>query len=374
MSLLNSTSGRWISAACIAAAVLQTVAAAEGGLPWVAVAADRSGFVLQGTGQPFRVWGVNYDHDESEGQRLLEDYWHEDWETVTNDFGEIRELGANVVRVHLQFGAFMKSATEPDPRNLKQLTSLLRLAESAGLYLDITGLGCYHKQDVPAWYDALDEEARWQAQAGFWSAVAATGAGSPAVFCYDLMNEPILAGNTVETNWLAGDFGGKHFVQRISLNLAGRTREQVAAAWGEKMVNAIREKDQRHLITVGVIPWALTWPGAKPIFYSPAPARHLDFVAVHFYPEKDGVEKALEALRVYDIGKPLIVEEFFPLRCGIDEMEQFIEGARELSDGWISFYWGRTVEEYGRDPGGGLAAAIKAAWLKRFKELSTRMR
>ena len=40
------------------------------------------------------------------------------------------------------------------------------------LYLDLTGLGCYHKKDVPAWYDKLSESDRWDAQARFWEAVA----------------------------------------------------------------------------------------------------------------------------------------------------------------------------------------------------------
>ena len=48
----------------------------------------------------------------------------------------------------------------------------MKLAEATGLYLDITGLGCYHKKDVPEWYDKLDESDRWAAQAKFWEAVA----------------------------------------------------------------------------------------------------------------------------------------------------------------------------------------------------------
>jgi hypothetical protein len=63
------------------------------------------------------------------------------------------------------------------------------LAEQTGLYLDLTGLGCYHKQDVPQWYDKLTEQDRWAAQAVFWETVAKTCAHSPAIFCYDLLSE-----------------------------------------------------------------------------------------------------------------------------------------------------------------------------------------
>ena len=63
-------------------------------------------------------------------------------------------------------------------------------------------------------------------QARFWEAVAATCRNRPAVFCYDLMNEPIVT----EDN------------------------------------------------------------------------------SLHFYPRKDEVGKALKALAVYDIGKPIVIE------------------------------------------------------------------
>ncbi len=96
-------------------------------------------------------------------------------------------LGANVVRIHLQLGRFMQGPAEPNVAALDQLGRLAKLAEEERLYLDLTGLACYHKADVPAWYDGLSEPARWDVQARFWEAVAARCAESPAVFCYDLM-------------------------------------------------------------------------------------------------------------------------------------------------------------------------------------------
>jgi endo-1,4-beta-mannosidase len=308
-------------------------------------------------------WGFNYDHDEN--GRLLEDYWHAEWPKVEDDFREMKELGANVVRIHLQTGKLMPEPNKPSRSNLSQLARLVKLAERTGLYLDLTGLGCYHKNDVPPWYDALSEKQRWDVQARFWEAIAETCAESPAVFCYDLMNEPILAGaKKKETDWLAGDFAGKYFVQRITLDLAGRTREQVAKAWVDKLVAAIRKHDEHHLITVGVIPWAHTWPNARPLFYSKQVSENLDFASVHFYPEKGKVEKALTALAVYDIGKPLIVEEMFPLKCSLEELGVFIDSSRTTADGWIGFYWGKTPAQYRRS--GTLSDAVTAAWLEFF--------
>jgi ketosteroid isomerase-like protein len=323
---------------------------------------DGSGFVLATSGERFVVWGVNYDHD-ADG-RLLEDYWHDEWPTVVEDFREIKDLGANTVRIHLQLGKFMDAADQPSESNLARLAELLKLAEHTGLYLYVTGLGCYHRADIPAWYDKLAEADRWRVQQRFWQAVANVCQASPAVFCYDLMNEPILAGAQPETDWLAGDFGGKHFVQRITLDLAGRTRIDVAKAWVQELTSAIRQVDQHTLLTVGVIPWAHVFPGAKPLFYAPQVGGPLDFTSVHFYPKRGEVAKALDALRVYDVGKPLVVAEIFPLHCSLEEAAEFIDASRPFTAGLISFYWGQTIKELQQS--GELQHAIMAKWLQYF--------
>jgi hypothetical protein len=345
-------------------------------LPPIRVSEDGTHFVrsapssvAESVTSPFRLWGCNYDHDEA--GRLLEDYWQEEWDKVVEDFREMKALGANVVRVHLQLGKFLQSPTKVRPASLDRLAQLVTLAERTGLYVNLTGLGCYHKAEVPDWYNGLSREQRWETQALFWRAVARVGAASDAVFCYDLMNEPILPGKAPESEWLAGEFGGKHFVQRIALDLEGMTRQEMARAWVERLVRAIRQEDERHLITVGVIPWALTWPKAKPIFHAPEVGASLDFVSIHVYPKQGEVERAVEALKTYEVGKPLVIEEMFPLKCSVDELEAFIRESRHVVDGWISFYWGKRPGDHGA--GEGIAGAITRAWLERFSQLATEM-
>ena len=141
----------------------ESSAGEQGPLPWIRVSEDGKHFVQSDTQEPFRLWGVNYDHDRD--GRLIEDYWHDEWQTVVDDFGEIKGLGANVVRIHLQLPQFMTSPQQANQRNLDRLAELVALAERTGLYLDLTGLGCYHKQDVPEWYDQLAEAERWAVQA-----------------------------------------------------------------------------------------------------------------------------------------------------------------------------------------------------------------
>src|SRR5262245_23996410 len=112
------------------------VRAAE--LEQVQVSKSEQSFVLKSSDQKFTPWGFNYDHDEK--GRLIEDYWANEWAKVEEDFREMKQLGANVVRIHLQFGKFMVSAEQANTNSLKQLGHLVRLAEDTALYLDVTGL------------------------------------------------------------------------------------------------------------------------------------------------------------------------------------------------------------------------------------------
>jgi hypothetical protein len=333
-------------------------------LPFVQVSDDGRSFVFAGSGEPFVPWGFNYDHDRD--GRLIEDYWIDQWSTIEEDFREMRTLGANVVRIHLQFGKFMETAERPNERALERLARLVQLAEAVGLYLDVTGLGCYHKSDVPAWYDELDEAARWQAQANFWAAVANTCAESPAVFCYDLMNEPVVpGGNAARDDWLGPAFGDKHFVQFITLDRKGRERPDIARAWIKQLVDAVREHDRRHLVTVGLVPWSLDRPGLTSGFVPDKIAGQLDFLCVHIYPETGKVDEAIETLKGFSVGKPVVVEEMFPLRSSADELLAFIDESREHASGWIGFYWGKTPDEY--RPPASIGEAVTLQWLELFQ-------
>lgn len=336
------------------------------------VSDDGRTFVTDDSEKPFTIWGVNYDHDES--GRLLDEYWIDEWDKVVEDFEEIKQLGANCVRIHLQIGLYMESPEKASAAQAKQLGRLLKLADSKQLYLDITGLACYQKANIPDWLNELSEADRRKAQAMFWFEVSNVCSGSPVVFCYDLMNEPILPGEKPESDWLAGELSGKFFVQRLALDRMGRSREQIAEAWVNQMVDAIREQDSDTMITVGVIPWVFAFGGGKPLFYSPTVGQNLDFVSVHFYPEKGKIDHALKSLTAYEVGKPLVVEEMFPMKSGIDELTTFVRQSRPHVDGWISFYWGATADELRAKEDGGIAEAITAKWLDTFQELSSEIR
>ena len=311
---------------------------------------DSSGrtFKKENSGSEFRLKGVNYDRDWK--HRLIEDYWHDEWQTVVEDFQEMKDLGINAVRIHLQINKFVPQPNLIDKKEINKLRDLISLAEEKQIYLNLTGLGCYYAKKVPQWYNDLSEEERWNTQVFFWQQIATVCKNSNIVFCYDLMNEPIVpGGNKNSEGWLGGELAGKSYVQKITRTPNGRSSKEIAEAWARKLTTAIREIDDRHLITVGVIPWVHVFPKAKPLFYSSSIAQYFDFVSVHFYPKKGKIKEAVTALKAYDVGKPIVIEETFPLNCTIEEFKDFMKSTRELQNGFFSFYWGKTLPEYQND-------------------------
>lgn len=345
--------------------VIATVHADE--MPRIAVSTDKRSFSRSTDSRAFVPWGVNYDHD-ADGQ-LLEDYWEDRWADVEADFREIKALGANVVRIHLQVAKFLTGPQQPNEKTLAQLTKLVALAEREKLYLDLTGLGCYHKQDVPEWYDKLSEADRWHAQATFWRAIAKQCANSPAIFCYDLMNEPVVpGGRRKDGDWLGPPFAGKHFVQVITLDQKLRPRPEIAKQWIHTLVTAIREVDRRHLITVGLVDWSLDRPGLTSGFVPDQLSEELDFLCIHLYPENGKFDEQLATLKAFAaVGKPVVIEETFPLKCSPAQMTEFLDRSREHASGWISFYWGKPIEELRKSPS--IGDAILAQWLEQFQKL-----
>jgi hypothetical protein len=211
---------------------------------------------------------------------------------------------------------------------------------------------------VPAWYDAMSQEERWAAQANFWKALAARGAKSTAVFCYDLMNEPVSPGGPTK-EWLAGDLGGKHYVQFISLDPKGIEKSTLALKWTEQLSAAIRKEDPNALVTVGLIP---LWSGFDPKDFTEA----LDFISIHVYPEKGKVDEALKLVEKHSVGRPIVIEEMFPMKCSAEELGEFIDGSKKHVCGWIGFFWGQTPADLraAKEP----SAPVILAWLELFQK------
>lgn len=316
---------------------------------WVTVDKAGTGFVFAKSGAKFTPWGYNYLRDEN--YRLVEDYWNDDgpqgWAKFERDFREMKRLGANVVRLHLQFARFTDAPGRPNRQNLARLAKAIDLAEELGVYLDITGLGTYRLKDVPAWYRDASEKDHWAMQAEFWEAVASVCANRPSVFAWNLMNEPLAtasmqpAGQWTNPTALAG----QTYIEYIDLDPATRKPPEIARAWIRQMTAAIRRHDQRHLITVGMV-WVSNanpeaWSGFPPKQIAP----EVDFLAVHIYPDQGKVNVALDSLRRYRTGKPVVVEETFPMKCSPAEWREFLEKSRSLAQGWLAQYWSLSPQD-----------------------------
>jgi hypothetical protein len=326
----------------------------------VKVAPDKKGFVLSPSGERYIPWGHNYASVDLM-ERLAKDPAR-----VEREFAEMKAAGTTVARIHPEMPQIMLGPDKADPKALEQLQKLLKIAEKTGIYLKITGLASYQIKDRMAWYDSLAEQDRWKTQAFFWETIARTCAESPAVFAYDLVNEPAAIGKR-EDGWYSGRMGEVEFCQRLSLDAGQRSAEDIFRAWTKQMVAAIRKHDQTHLITMGMLPFPNAYKGA---------AAELDFVSPHLYPKTGKVKEELELLQRFDWGKPIVIGETFPLSCGPDDERDFLLKSREFAHGWIGHWPDESPTELAELKKTGKATihnAIWLSWVELFKEIGPQM-
>ena len=116
---------------------------------------------------------------------------------------------------------------------------------------------------------------------------------------------------------------------------------------------------------MGLVDWSLDRPGLTSGFVPKEIAGDLDFVSVHLYPEAGKLKEALETLAGFAVGKPVVIEEMFPLKCSPRELGQFIDESKQHASGWLGFYWGKTPEQLrgSRE----FADAFLLQWLELFQ-------
>lgn len=218
----------------------------------VRLAPDGNGFQLHPSAARYVPWGHNYSSVD-----VLE-RMEKDPARIQREFAEMKAAGTTVVRIHPEMPRLMSGPETMNPTALDHLKALLQVAEKVGIHVQITGLACYKIKDRMAWYDALNEQERWKTQAFFWASIARTCAASPAVFAYDLVNEPSAAGTRAEGYYM-GKMGDVEFCQRLTLEPGTRSHDDIMSEWTKRMVAAIREHDRQHSP-----PWACC-PFPEPI-------------------------------------------------------------------------------------------------------------
>lgn len=285
--------------------------------------------------EQFRVYGFNYEFNGSHPNiDYIDNPDRAHLLRVRTDFATAARLGANTVRVFLELHDFMAGPTRTRPRALRALRQIIQEAERARLLLDVTGNLVWHPERSPAWYEALSERGRWRVQARFWRAVAAIGARSHAILCYELTSEPAIGD---DNGWYTGVLI-HHYIQYVVRELGARDGPTLARAWTRMLRNAIRSRDRRHLITIGLLPirgWAFDPRNVSDL---------LDLVTIHVYPGAGKADESVSLIRYFARhGRPLLLGETFMFDRAAQE--DVLMGARHWLDGSLSFFDGRNPED-----------------------------
>jgi hypothetical protein len=297
-------------------------------MPRISVHGDR----LYNGDRPWRAWGMNWGvGDHQPVIAYFDDPSAANLSVLSGELGRARSMGANSMRIYLQLGQVMATPTRPRGRTLVALRRLLALAQRDGIYLDVTGDLVWRPSRAPAWYGGLGRRSRWMVQALFWKAVARAASSSPAVLCYELTSEPIVAQTRAS---YYGRIGNWWFQQSIAV-AAPRDADQLARSWTRLLGSAVRSEDDRP-VTIGLLP-----DTAGP--FSPANIGDLlDMLTVHEYPTTGQAGAAISVIRSFaGARKPVLLGETSMLMDDALTQGRFLTAAGRFLAGAFEFFDGR---------------------------------
>jgi hypothetical protein len=403
------------------------------GMGLIAVGSDGKSFVEQSSGRPYVPFGTNY-YDPNTG--WAPKIWRQfDADRVTRHFEVMRDLGVNCARVFLTAATFQPDIHTIDEQALVKLDTFIRIARQSGIRLILTGPD--HWEGSPAYWkpDRFAGEQALQALDDFWRTVGKRYRDEPAIFAWDLLNEPHIpwfmeTWRPMWNRWLQTEYGTW---EKLKTDWAGeikdgdswgnigtpenraskgnprllawqRFREHLADEWVRRQVETIRQADPTHLVTVGYIQWSYPLVrGGNPSLYAAfnpqRQAKWLDFMCIHFYPL---LGKPLESKEAWDrnlaylqsvlaychVGKPVVLEEFGWYGGGAprgqpslteDEQDRWIvaeiEATRRLADGWLSWPFADTPTSTDMSKFGGLVRSdlTRKPWAMSFAAYASRL-
>ena len=285
-----------------------------------------------------------------------------------------------------------------NPEALEKFDRYLSIARETGIRLIPTGPD--HWEGVPD-YDQPDMFCGpevFQALDYFWSQMAARYRDEPAIFAWDLRNEPMVKwdGPFMRQGWQTylkerygsdqavsdawdGAFSSEESLEKGTVNIPEDRpspndprvydyqlyREQVARKWTERQVRAIRQAGDRHMVTIGYIQWSFPGylgsgsPSGYGAFRPSVLADLLDFDCAHFYPMFGGpanealtqanLHYLLDWLRFCDTSRPILLEEYgwygggvlnedlgyYSLEQQVDWNRRLLEATKGVASGWL---------------------------------------
>jgi endo-1,4-beta-mannosidase len=399
----------------------------------IAVSADGESFVERPSGRPYVPFGVNYYDPNTGWAPKIWRQFHPD--RVAKHFEVMRGLGVNCARVFLTAATFQPDVNTIDERTLAKLDTFIGIARQSGIRLILTGPD--HWEGSPAYWkpDRFAGTQALKALDNFWGTIGKRYRNEPAIFAWDLLNEPHMPWSAptwrpLWNQWLQAKYGdwdklktawtGEIKASDSWGNVAvpedkaikGNPRlldwqlfrEHLADEWVRRQVQAIREADPTHLATVGYIQWSYPLVrGGNPSVYAAfnprRQARWLDFLCMHFYPllgkpleSKEAGDRNLaylqSTLAYCHVGKPVVLEEFGWYGGGAvrgqpplteDEQDRWIvaeiEATRHLANGWLSWPFADTPTSTDMSKFGGLVRSdlTPKPWAKSFAKYASNL-
>ena len=84
----------------------------------------------------------------------------------------------------------------------------------------------------------------------------------------------------------------------------------------------------------------------------------------------------MTVLKQFEVNKPLVIEETFPLACSTEDLESFLKQSRGIACGWMGHYDGLSInqlEELRKSKTITISQSIYLAWLELFRRLRSEM-
>jgi hypothetical protein len=301
-----------------------------------------SGPDLVAGGRPIKLQGYNTQVDGGWNQYLRQPSAASAFQAAAA-IKSAKTMGANLARVNLMLFDFVRRGDngqlEVVPERMQALANLLQNAEANRMYLVLVGANVWVKSEAPAWYDAMTYRERWTVQQFFWREVAKVTKDSPAVFAYELVNEPSISANP-DTPWYQHEMGGYTFTALIARGVPLFQQVGVGREWLIMMRDAVKQSDPDALTSVGSLAFINSPFGVS------VQAEVLDVMSVHTYVVGDDVATQLNVAKAFgSSGKPMYIGETSLFRTNTASQEAYLRAVAPYSDGIVSFFAGVHPDE-----------------------------
>ena len=344
-------------------------------------------FCYKQTGKIFTPIGVNYF---PKGTGWAPKIWDRSFlEEYERDFPRIKALGMNTIRVFLSLNTLMpENENSVSETVLGYIKNLLDCAEKNGLRVIFSGPSAW--DGVPDWSKALKQS--WQlyftdeeflkSLEFLWKKIANVCKDHPALFSYDLYNEPSVPWNApgydklwaqyvenillteTDTEKINALKNAKNTVPEDSFGVNKFVlyeyqmfRNKISYDFCKKCTDAIRSVDVNHMISIGTHQSTVPFDGRAPSRFCGFDPHEigelLDYISLHFYPYEETIDVCESAENVskwknlmhshinyMDVGKPIMLEEFGMYGGGIAPQFSwrmpFKYMSQEFSAEWVS--------------------------------------